>query len=88
MSFPVVSRSVAPRNWGPPPGELNTDGRDMLIYGTSELREAFKKLGASRASQLGSRCCALALDAMSLKYKCCHVCVSGLVENRDLCEPF
>ncbi|CAE7495220.1 CHLH [Symbiodinium natans] len=20
-------------NWGPPPGELNTDGRDMLIYG-------------------------------------------------------
>ena len=26
-------RASAPRNWGPPPGELNTDGRDMLIYG-------------------------------------------------------
>ena len=22
-------------NWGPPPGELNTDGQDMLIYGAS-----------------------------------------------------
>jgi hypothetical protein len=20
-------------NWGPPPGELNTDGQDLLIYG-------------------------------------------------------
>ena len=25
--------AAALRNWGPPPGELNTDGRDMLIYG-------------------------------------------------------
>ena len=23
-------------NWGPPPGELNTDGQDLLIYGTLE----------------------------------------------------
>ncbi|MEL7475269.1 MAG: magnesium chelatase subunit H, partial [Cyanobacteria bacterium J06555_12] len=22
-------------NWGPPPGELNTDGRDLLVYGKS-----------------------------------------------------
>ena len=23
-------------NWGPPPGELNTDGQDLLVYGASD----------------------------------------------------